>query len=56
MISRKDCKCPCHRVRHGVVHVVPCCGPRGPGSDLVPRPSKRSRAKFITLFAKVNHS
>jgi hypothetical protein len=31
---------------------VPCCGPRGPGSDLVPRPSKRSKDKFITHFAK----
>jgi hypothetical protein len=43
MISRKDCKCPCHRFRHGVIHVVPCCDPRDPGSDLVPRPSKRSK-------------
>ena len=35
MISRKDCKCPCHRVGRGVVHVMPCCGPRGPGSGSV---------------------
>ena len=52
MISRKDCKCPCHRVGRGVVHVMPCCGPRGPGSGLVTPQSKRRKDKTITLFAK----
>jgi len=30
MISRKDCKWPCQRAKHAVIHVVPCCGPNVP--------------------------
>jgi hypothetical protein len=49
MVSRKDCKCPCHRAGDAIIHVVPCCGR---GSDRVPpdRSLKRKKEKFITLF------
>ena len=53
MILRKDCKCPCHRAGHAILHVVPCCGPNGPGSDSKPRKRQREpkKEKIITLFA-----
>ena len=31
MTLRKDCKCPCHKAKHAVIHVVPCCGPGSEG-------------------------
>ena len=54
MILREDCNCPCHRVgRRAVIHVMPCCGPNGPGCALVPHRGKRQKkSKIITLFPK----
>jgi hypothetical protein len=53
MILRKDCKCPCHRAGHAIIHVVPCCGRNGPGSASMPRKALRKpkKDKIITLFA-----
>jgi hypothetical protein len=49
MTLRQDCKCPCHRAGHAIIHVVPCCGS---GSDRVlpERSLKRKKEKFITPF------
>ena len=44
MILRKDCKCPCHRAGHAIIHVMPCCGRNGPGSASMPRkPFRKSK-------------
>jgi len=44
MKLRKDCKCPCHKAQHAILHVVPCCGP-GSESFLAKRKPKCKKVK-----------
>ena len=27
MTLRRNCRCPCHKAKDAILHVVPCCGP-----------------------------
>jgi hypothetical protein len=53
----KDCKCPCHRAKHAVIHVVPCCGPGSGEISAKPSPAakkvKRAKPKLGTLQGRI---
>jgi hypothetical protein len=54
MILRKDCKCPCHRAGHAIIHVMPCCGRNGPGSASMPRkPFRKSKKEKSSLSSPI---
>ena len=57
MTLRKDCKCPCHKAKHAILHVVPCCGPGSGSSAGKQKPkskkAKRGKPKLGTLRGKI---
>ena len=57
MTLRKDCKCPCHRAKHAIIHVVPCCGPGSIASARKEKPkfkrTKRRKLKLGTFRDKI---
>ena len=52
MTLPKDCKCPCHKAPHAVVHVHPCCGPGSQGWPPEIVFAERDPYERVTLFPK----